>query len=210
MRCVRRFLIGVALLAAAPGDPALSQDADVVLLNGKIVPLGAPPVEALAVRDGKIVQLGRSGDIARLAGTATRVIDLGGRTVIPGLIDSHMHAIRAALFYATEVNWLAAAVMAVTERRFEDPDSTSIGQSPVAQKIEVSLLLGCQQTQTGDCRIHSMLSKLGLELPTSCATSGVPSRVGFSVHSGWDCVLFLEQCRIHPTHPAFEFVILHP
>ena len=121
MRCVRRFLIGVALLAAAPGDPALSQDADVVLLNGKIVPLGAPPVEALAVRDGKIVQLGRSGDIARLAGTGTRVIDLGGRTVIPGLIDSHMHAIRAALFYATEVNWLAAAVMAVTERRFGWP-----------------------------------------------------------------------------------------
>ena len=108
MRCVRRFLIGVALLAAAPGDPALSQDADVVLLNGKIVPLGAPPVESLAVRDGKIVQLGRSGDIARLAGTGTRVIDLGGRTVIPGLIDSHMHAIRTALFYATEVNWIGA------------------------------------------------------------------------------------------------------
>ena len=35
------------------------------------------------------------------------------------------------------------------------------------------------------------------------------SRVGFSVHSGWDCVLFPEQCRIHPAHPAFEFVILH-
>ena len=52
----------------------------------------------------------KSDEIVRLAGPATRRIDLGGRTVIPGLIDSHMHAIRAALFYATEVNWIGAQV----------------------------------------------------------------------------------------------------
>jgi predicted amidohydrolase YtcJ len=58
------------------------------------------------VRDGKILAVGRSADIRNLAGPKTQLIDLGGRTVIPGLIDSHMHAIRAALFYATEVNWI--------------------------------------------------------------------------------------------------------
>ena len=62
--------------------------------------------EALAVRDGTIVAVGRSADLRALAGPGTRVIDLQGRTVIPGLIDSHMHAIRAALSYATEVNWI--------------------------------------------------------------------------------------------------------
>ena len=46
------------------------------------------------------------GDIRKLANAQTRVIDLQGRTVIPGLIDSHMHAIRAALSFATEVNWI--------------------------------------------------------------------------------------------------------
>ena len=53
------------------------------------------PAQALAVRDGKIAAIGNSADIRALAGPSTRVIDLGGRTVIPGLIDSHIHAIRA-------------------------------------------------------------------------------------------------------------------
>jgi predicted amidohydrolase YtcJ len=100
----------LALAAAAVGLPAHAQDADTVLLNGKIVTLdaAAPVAEALAVRDGKIIAVGRSADIRALAGSGTRVVDLAGRTVIPGLIDSHMHAIRAALFYATEVNWIGA------------------------------------------------------------------------------------------------------
>lgn len=88
--------------------PLKAQNADTALVNGKILTLdqGGTVAEALAVRDGKIVAVGRSADIRALAGPATRIIDLGGRTVIPGLIDSHMHAIRAALFYATEVNWI--------------------------------------------------------------------------------------------------------
>jgi len=98
------------LLALAAGSlsAAHAQDADTVLLNGKIITLddAAPLAEALAVRDGKIIVVGRSADIRALAGSGTRVVDLAGRTVIPGLIDSHMHAIRAALFYATEVNWI--------------------------------------------------------------------------------------------------------
>jgi predicted amidohydrolase YtcJ len=108
MRTVIAALAGLAMGAAALGSPACAQDVDTVLLNGKIVTLdaAAPTAEALAVRDGKIIAIGRSADIRALAGPGTRVIDLAGRTVIPGLIDSHMHAIRAALFYATEVNWI--------------------------------------------------------------------------------------------------------
>ncbi len=87
---------------------AKAQNADTALVNGKVLTLDQREnlAEALAVRDGKIVAVGRSADIRALAGPATRIVDLGGRTVIPGLIDSHMHAIRAALFYATEVNWI--------------------------------------------------------------------------------------------------------
>jgi predicted amidohydrolase YtcJ len=88
--------------------PVAAQSPETVLVNGKIITLDerSTVAEALAVRDGKIVAVGRSTDIRNLAGPATRIIDLGSRTVIPGLIDSHMHAIRAALFYATEVNWI--------------------------------------------------------------------------------------------------------
>jgi predicted amidohydrolase YtcJ len=119
MKPVVASLAALAMAAAAFGMPAHAQDADTLLLNGKIVTLAAaaPAAEALAVRDGKIIAVGRSADIRALAGAKTRVIDLQGRTVIPGLIDSHMHAIRAALFYATEVNWIGAtSIPAAMER----------------------------------------------------------------------------------------------
>ena len=64
------------------------------------------------MRDGKIAAIGRSADIRALAGPGTRVIDLGGRTVIPGLIDSHIHAIRAGLTYTTEVHWIGVRTLA--------------------------------------------------------------------------------------------------
>ena len=83
------------LLLAVFCSAAQAQPADTVLLNGKIVTFDSAPAEALAVRDGRIAAIGRSADIRVLAGPATRVVDLGGRAVIPGLIDSHIHAIRA-------------------------------------------------------------------------------------------------------------------
>src|SRR5690606_5516821 len=49
-----------------------------------------------------------SAEIRALAGDGTRSIDVRGRTVIPGLIDSHLHAIRAALSFTSEVNWIGA------------------------------------------------------------------------------------------------------
>ena len=86
---------------------AAAQQIDTILVNGKVVTADERGTlhQALAVSDGRIVALGKSAEIKRLAGKDTRVVDLGGRTVIPGLIDSHMHAIRAALSYGTEVHW---------------------------------------------------------------------------------------------------------
>src|SRR5262249_38486972 len=97
--------LAAALAFAAFSLPVAAQSPDTALVNGKIITLDerSAIAEALAVRDGTIMAVGRSADIRDLAGPGTRIIDLGGRTVIPGLIDSHMHAIRAALFYATEV-----------------------------------------------------------------------------------------------------------
>jgi len=83
---------------------------DTVLVNAKVVTVDAHSTvaQALAIRGDKIAAVGGSAAMRKLAGPSTRVIDLGGRTVIPGLIDSHLHAIRAALSFTSEVNWIGA------------------------------------------------------------------------------------------------------
>ena len=104
MRALIRWF-SVLWLAAA--GAALAQAPDVVLLNRSVISANEKGTvhQALAIRDGRIAAAGNTAAIKRLAGKQTRVIDLARRTVIPGLIDSHMHAIRAALSYSTEVDW---------------------------------------------------------------------------------------------------------
>jgi predicted amidohydrolase YtcJ len=97
--------LGLTRPASAQREETLSPDT--ILVNGTIVTVDAASSvrQALAIRDGKILALGTTAEMRALAAPSTRVIDLGGRTVIPGLIDSHLHAIRAAQTFATEVNW---------------------------------------------------------------------------------------------------------
>jgi predicted amidohydrolase YtcJ len=89
---------------------ACAQKADLIVTNAKIVTLdpASTIAQALAVRDGRIVAVGGNDAMEGLIGSATRRVDAGGRTIIPGLIDSHIHAVRAGLTYATEVNWIGA------------------------------------------------------------------------------------------------------
>ncbi|HWF12065.1 MAG TPA: amidohydrolase family protein, partial [Bryobacteraceae bacterium] len=113
-------------LAFACVIPAFSQIPDTILINGKIVTVDAraPTSEALAIRGGRIEALGTAAQIRGLAGPRSRIIDLQGRTVIPGLIDSHMHAIRAALSFATEVNWIGAPTLTEAVARIHEASQT--------------------------------------------------------------------------------------
>jgi hypothetical protein len=78
--------------------------ADLVLHNGRIATQDERRsiVQALAIKDGRILATGSDAELARLQG---RRIDAGGRTVIPGLIDSHSHPIRGGLYYNLELRW---------------------------------------------------------------------------------------------------------
>ena len=66
---------------------------DVLLLNGRVLTMDAhgSRAEGLAVRNGRIVAVGATADLRELAGPRTQVIDLAGRTAIPGLVDPHLH-----------------------------------------------------------------------------------------------------------------------
>jgi predicted amidohydrolase YtcJ len=79
--------------------------ADLVLTNGKIVTVDREfsIKEAVAIKDGKILETGTNATIRALTGTGTRTINLQGKTVIPGLIDSHLHGLRAGLRWPQEV-----------------------------------------------------------------------------------------------------------
>jgi len=98
---MRAFLSSAAALLLFSTLAAQEAPPDAVFLNGKVVTVdaGFTVREAFAVRGGKIVAVGSSTEIRRLAreGT-TRAHDLGGKLVLPGLIDSHVHAPAAAMF----------------------------------------------------------------------------------------------------------------
>jgi len=73
--------------------------ADLILLNGKVVTVDSEGTlaEAVAVREGKILSVGSDEEIEALAKSSTKVIDLGGKTLLPGFVDSHEHVIRRGL-----------------------------------------------------------------------------------------------------------------
>jgi predicted amidohydrolase YtcJ len=82
-----------ALAALAPVLLGAQMPADLVLVNGKIytVDTTRPTASALAVRAGKILFVGSDGEARSRANASTTVIDLGGKTVVPGIIDAHAH-----------------------------------------------------------------------------------------------------------------------
>lgn len=103
----REAVASLAYLAVVGKASAQERAVDTVLLNGRITRFdGEQPAQALAIRGSRIAAIGSDADMSGLAGQRTRVIDLGGRCVIPGLIDTHLHAIRAGLTWQSEVSWI--------------------------------------------------------------------------------------------------------
>jgi len=78
--------------------------ADLILVNGKIITVDNEfsIAEAVAVKDDRIVAVGRTADVIGPGNKNSRVVDLKGATVIPGLIDNHLHAIRASEYWSNE------------------------------------------------------------------------------------------------------------
>lgn len=108
----RRMLLqgigaGLATTSMPSALSALQMSADMVIRNAKICTQmpNQPWASAMAVKGGRILAVGRSEDMAQFEIGATQVIDAGGRTIIPGLNDSHLHAIRGGRFYAAELRW---------------------------------------------------------------------------------------------------------
>jgi predicted amidohydrolase YtcJ len=104
-----QFLSLSTLLAQQP-----SPSADLVLFNGKVITMDQhfTIAEAVAVKEDKIIAVGTTKEIKKFTGTKTEIIDLAGKTVVPGLIDFHTHADGAAV---SELNETIPDVHTVTE-----------------------------------------------------------------------------------------------
>jgi predicted amidohydrolase YtcJ len=92
-------LTGAAIAAEQTDGSALVGEADVVYQNGFVYTVDGvrSRAEAFAIRDGKYLKIGSNDDMKPLTGPDTRVVDLEGRMVMPGLVDTHIHALRGAL-----------------------------------------------------------------------------------------------------------------
>src|SRR5580658_9285046 len=101
----------VSAMASAVRSPSRAQQSEaspnLIVHNAKVTTLQSdrPEAEAFAVRGERIVAVGSVAEIIDLRAPNTRVIDAGGRRVIPGLNDNHMHLVRGALLYNLELRW---------------------------------------------------------------------------------------------------------
>ena len=105
---VQRYTIGLTLavcingmvsIAALAADKAKDVKADAVYRNGFVYTVDGvrSRAEAFAVRDGKFIAVGSNEDMKAFIGENTIILDLNGKKVMPGLVDTHIHALRGAL-----------------------------------------------------------------------------------------------------------------
>ncbi|WP_193165616.1 amidohydrolase [Microbulbifer hainanensis] len=108
---------------------------ELILHNGRIhtVDPELPEVSAVAVSDGRFVAVGDDSEVMQMRGPHTRVIDLRGRTVIPGLNDSHLHLIRGGLNYNLELRWDGVPSLADALRMLEE----QVARTPTPQWVRV-------------------------------------------------------------------------
>ena len=109
--------------------------ADLILFNGRFSTLDrshATP-EAVAIADGRFIAIGPARDVEATAGATTKRIDLRGRRVIPGLIDSHMHIIRSGLSYNLELRWDGVRSLSTALRMLK----AQVDRTPAPQWVRV-------------------------------------------------------------------------
>jgi len=112
----RRQLPGNAAATAfvATTESFAMTQTDLVLINAKVTTLDRenPQAQAVAIRNGKFLAVGTEQEVRAAAAPNARIIDAGGRRLIPGLIDSHIHVIRGGLNYNMELRWEGVPTLA--------------------------------------------------------------------------------------------------
>ena len=120
----REFLkssVGLAALSGC-GSLAVQEPADTLIVNARVNTLDPrkPRAEAIAIKGERIIAVGSAAELEVHRNMNTRVVDAGGRTVIPGINDAHTHFIRGGLTYTNEVRWDGVPSLAEGMRRVRE------------------------------------------------------------------------------------------
>jgi len=109
--------------------------ADLILTNARVTTLDRtnPEAGAIAITGGCVERAGPEREIMPLAGLETKIVDLGGRRVIPGLNDSHTHLIRGGLYYNMELRWEGVPSLADALRMLKE----QADRTPAPQWVRV-------------------------------------------------------------------------
>ncbi|QYU68939.1 amidohydrolase [Leptolyngbya sp. 15MV] len=109
--------------------------ADLILHNARVATIdpAQPRASALAISNGRFTAVGDDAQVLALKGPATRQIDAKGRTVIPGLVDSHLHVIRGGLNYNMELRWDGVPSLADAMRMLKE----QVQRTPAPQWVRV-------------------------------------------------------------------------
>ena len=122
--------LGIALVAVIASALARAQtSADLILVNGTVITVDAADsiAQGVAVSGGKIVAVGASRDMRALANGRTQVIDLHGRTVTPGLIDTHVHFSETADLFSINLSDVAITKIDDVVKRVAERVATAKG-----------------------------------------------------------------------------------
>lgn len=169
----------VAVLFLGFVSLGFGETADLIIFDAKVVTLDAKSsiAEALAVTDDRILSVGSNEEVKRHAGPATKQIDAAGRCIIPGLIDSHVHAAGASVYEfdhpVPEMDTVADVLKHVAERaeQLDDGEWIIINQVfitrlrdqryPTRQELDQAAPHNPVRFQTGpDCSLNSLALKL--------------------------------------------------
>ena len=128
--------------------------ADAVFKSANIITVNpsAPRSEALAIKDGKFIGVGTNGDIEGLIKPSTKIHDMRGKTIIPGLIDSHIHVLSSGIRHVMAADCGLGSIEEIQAALMQRVDNAARGEWVQGFKFDDTKSFSYQISLTESCK----------------------------------------------------------